>query len=697
MPDLSNTMRCREERRDKLRSYELIGDLPTFFARIGNIAKEYQFVSAAERRCMNLAMLFLPDLPNLVSNNGLLLRYKEIVNVIVEELRLPSILITDDIMFHGRGVAKFLYQLERLIYDELKARVLKLEQQLEQEQRDEKLQKKLQALRAISDGVTFRYAFANAIDIYVFARNKRTIYLESRFMQKLNSEHFLYTGELRDMSLQMSDILARWEMANTCYAPSVRLQPLSDLLMRDGDTKIRRAGKDKTWVRVSWKYSGEGMLLYLRIAGRVATRISSVRFFPRRDEYVAAPQMTSFTLLGDLSKAQMDLIIKNMIEILTPDVYPMMCGILSEKHSLLHRSQYLLINYLVSVIDFYDFAADMVPDDDYQAMMAELRDDRKKIARCFGDTEQSSGGGKLRPLFSEFSKFVRDATIREKIKSIIYPKLDEGRPFPLERCGFTTVLPENGFALPDDQINRDNLAAEYILGQVGGEAEKEAIRLESKPFLFRPDLYQEYDPGESSSKPYGEDGIISMAAYIENAGAVRQKIKRKTGESAFENAYTLLAAFVALMDNGILGARIHVPVDGALITSCKAGEMATFYIPKLFSAYIPAFALIERYHFRIGLPKKKAIEQFMGELSEKEITALTKGLNQKEEKETTLLQKHQRILDELPGDIQQLYDCGQSFQGWNFENLTYQSDKLARKFQRFLWDAAKKFLQFPAE
>lgn len=94
--------------------YTQLNEFWSFVDHIMQIAPEYDYVCARERRCFNLVARFLPDL-DMISTRALTLKYAEIAEFYRENRRFPRILILDDLMIHGRGIAKLLQQLEDML------------------------------------------------------------------------------------------------------------------------------------------------------------------------------------------------------------------------------------------------------------------------------------------------------------------------------------------------------------------------------------------------------------------------------------------------------------------------------------------------------------------------------------------------------------------------------------------------------
>lgn len=626
----------RASGRRYLLSYQRIDEMNDFLAAINDAASQYLYVSVAERRCFNLVARYIPDLGNLISNSGLLLQYRELATIYKKYSRFPRILLVDDLMVHGRGMAKILYQLEKLL-------TMELEQQ--------------GVLNCDMDHYHFRHMFTNAVDIYIYAKSDRDILMDDRFMRKVRCWKTLSLSELRDLSMQLTDSMAQWEIPNTSFVLSFRNKNLTEAL----------SGKQlEGWVCVPWKFQGEEMLQYIRLYGSVkVNRVSTIRIFPDRTA-TGEPQITSFTMLGDIRVADIQQITTGLYDILNQHGYPKLCGILAEEnYPILLQAKSQLINCLMSLSDFYDF----LEINDLSVVDENTENDAAKIARNFGTIEN------LQP---EFNRIMSDRLLVKKIGEMLNTFLNS-RTMPLiavspERCRLAGVL-----STEDDEQEKTNDRVLRVFYNVGIRAEKQALQYDGKPYSFSPEYYQSYKPGDDQ---YGVDGVIPVGGFFNITVQSNDSIRK---------IYRLIAAYVAAMDNGIMGIRLHVTDNGAeskLITLSKAGEMATFYFAQLFSMYIPAFERIERRSYLTGLTKSEAILAFFSERNDSELLEVFENVHDIQEWRKKKLPTKRDLEEALSWFVK----CKQSFRSWNLKNICYQSDRLQRRYQWFLEKKAMQFL-----
>lgn len=66
-----------------MHNYAAVANLDDFLDKIVDNASQFSIISASERRCYNIMARFLPSL-NIISNNALLLMYKEFAQYYIE-------------------------------------------------------------------------------------------------------------------------------------------------------------------------------------------------------------------------------------------------------------------------------------------------------------------------------------------------------------------------------------------------------------------------------------------------------------------------------------------------------------------------------------------------------------------------------------------------------------------------------------
>ena len=609
-----------------LRSYGLVAQLDGFFRKVAEISEQYEFISATERRCFNLAYKLMvgPSRDRLVSNCGLLLQHRQLAREYALHGRFPRVLLLDDLLVHGRGLGKFLHLLEYALEADLR-----------------------EMLESLNVG-DFRRKLVQSIDIVVFARCKRPLLLEERYLNRLRAYQELSSNQIHDLSLQLTDSLTRFEIANTCFVYSCQVDPATFDL------------KSNSWRRIEWTYRQETMELYVRFF--TSGRISTIRSFPGRYAALDAPFYTSFTMLGNLSSAALDLCVEKLGRILkqSGSSYSHLCGILLDNVTQVRNSKTQLLYFLCSVIDFRDFCQEMG-----QEFPLTMDDDLDKVSRNFGLR------GDLQP---ELGKLISSVDVLCQIKDVLYPILDQ----VLEPLGFMTE-----HTVSEAPVEDVNKCIRDIFYEVGIASEALAVYHADAIHHFLPDAYQNYDRKRYKTPP---DGILSIKDFNMLADNVLE----------LTNQYSRVAGFIAAMDYGIMGARVQSSIYGDMeFALCKAGEMATAYGPEQLAIALPAFELLERYSRKIDMAPLDAILEFCSGLTEEKMRSY---LNDKYySRIEELRQSYPNLIEELPVLANKycpmMYRAGHRIQDWNFENLTAQPNRGWMTYQWYLQKQALNFLR----
>ena len=608
-----------------LRKYGLVAELDVFFQKVAEISDQYKFISATERRCFNLAnkLMVGPGRDRLVSNCGLLLQHQQLANYYARHGRFPKILLLDDLLIHGRGLGKFLRRLEYA------------------------LELDLQGMTKSFDMGDFRRQLIRSIDIRVFARCKRPLLLEERYLDRLRPHLELSSNEIHDLSLQLTDALTRLEIANTCFVYSCQMDPAAFV------------SEPKNWRRIDWNYQQESMLLYVCLSAK--GRVSTIRSFSNRYAAWNAPLFTSFTILGSLSGSSLDHCARVLSEIFDQSGMDcsLLCGILKDRNPYARSSKTQLVNFFCSVIDLRDFFQETG-----QVFSQDVRDDLDKISRNFGVS------GDIAP---ELQEIVASGDVMNRIKEVLYPILDQ----VLEPLGFTAER-----APTEASVEEVNQAIRDIFYEIGIASEARAVYHSEAIHLFLPDAYQSYD--EENSRIFS-DGILSIRDFNVLA----------EDRLALSDPYCRVAGFIAAMDCGIMGARIQSSTYGEMeYALCKAGEMATAYGPERLAVALPAFDLLERYSRKIDMEPLDAILEFCSGLTEEKMRSYLN--DEYYSRVADLRRSHPDLIENLPSLAKKyckmMYDGGQQMQDWNFENITVRPDRGWMTYQWYLQKQALEFL-----
>lgn len=631
------------ENREELHiEYTQMDEFGFFINCIERMAPEYDYVCAKERRCFNIVARFLPQV-NMISSRALMLKYAEIAEYYRDNGRFPRILILDDLMIHGRGVAKVLQQLEDILVI------------------------KLLDMGVLKRNDSYRYTvykkLTESVTVFVYARTNGVLFLEPDYTEKLLAVKKLYAKEMRDLSLQLSIGMTEWDIANTSYVYSVRSDLITEHLLKQKDGRIGTS----EWVRKTWTYGGEEMILYARLHGNsTVNRIDTMRFFPGRCSEKGwgkdpLPLLTSFSFFGDLRKTTMRKLIKEVSQILQKAELNHLANILKEGSNeriniVLMQTQIQLISFFLSVAMLMDFCVDIMPHDMLDDIT--MRGDIWKISRNFGNH------GEICPELMQ----IRKKVLRNELKNTILQVIDEEAE-ELIQLSPGVALEQHGNGSKDTMavVNGELCKAIY---HVEMNSERKAYELSARPYRFMPEEYQEH---------CGQDGVISLSDLA----------KKKQFCANGANIYSYLAAFVAMMDSSAVSVRTKAirSRNGEIRVStlAKAGEKSAFYLPAKLAMFVPVFAVLEENTFNTPSTQKRTLRRYLEKLVNvyfsHDCSKLCRVLDNKEQviavKEAACdalgLPKHGETVEVDPQileEIDRLYDSGHSFYGWNFGNLT---------------------------
>lgn len=636
--------------------YTQLNEFWSFVDHIKQIAPEYDYVCARERRCFNLVARFLPKV-DMISSRALMLKYDEIAEYYWENGKFPRILVLDDLMIHGRGVAKLLQQLEDML-------VIKL---LE--------------MGVLKQSDNYRYMvyrdLADAVTIFVYARTTGVVFLEEGYLERLYAVKELCVGEMRDLSLQLSIQMKQWDIANTSYVYSVWSEVLTEYLL---DQKDGRIGSSE-WVRKTWSYGGEKMILYVRLHGRNAVnRVDTIRFFPGRcnrdnPRRESLPLLTSFTFFGDLRESVLHRLFEKVSCILQNAGLHNLANILKQNRNdqinfVLMQTQIQLISFILSVAMLREFCQDVIPEDRLSDVV--MRGDIWKISRNFGRRDE---------IRTELLQ-IRGKALRNELKEVVLCVIDEEaeeliQVDPIKALAQTErydIMSSDIMAAVNDNVRR-------AIYHVGMKSERKAYEQSSHPHRFMPEEYQEH---------CGKDGLISL----------RELAQKKQFNEESGSIFSYLAAFVAMMDSCAVSVRTKAirgrNGENRVCTLAKAGEMASFYLPEKVAMFVPVFAVLEKNTFGSQDARKRNIKHYLNELIRiyfhQDSSELTELLGDKIQADLVKAEAIEALdLRQVSGlivpsdyilrEFNMFYDGGHSFCDWNFKNLSINRKLVDGKYQ----------------
>lgn len=624
-----------------IRQYTVLDDLSDYLLGIRELIKDnmYQYTCIMERRCFNLVAHFLPDiLDQIVTSNGLLCSIKEIANYYKSRNIFPNILIADDIVIHGRNLARFLYVLEDGVVQVLKDEGV----DLDFDQR--------QALHR---------RLIDAVDILSYVRSKHPLLLEDGYIRKMQYHHSCSDMEIHDVSLQITDFLSRAGETNTSFVISFRKEILSNLIETDvGDweyTCFDASGDSR--ILENSQAPNRKMVSYIRTKrnGIPQNRISTVRYYPDEGK---SEWITSLTIFENCSAEMLqDVCVgieKKLAECDDGYRYPNLRSILKEQALQLREVRWQLVNLFISVADFFDFyeAHEGIDDEKLTERIERLiqQSNWKKISANFRGVGQQ--GGEDRHIDKELYQFCCDRALQRKVQECL-------KVVELLQCEDSD----------EKEVDQEclGMTARQLASRRGMDQEKKAHDLEERPYYFEPEKHN--------------GGAVAFFHFLKELG----ESETDHGTDVFPLTKGT-AAILNLLDSGIVSLKIHSVSDTrGLRTELKVGELATFYWPAQFSVYVPALALLERSCWRQNLEPKEAVCQFLKERAFVHGDQVPKHL---EAYGVEGVRKH------LLRYTNELYDCGLSYRSWDFDNLEQRSKEEVRQegIRAIILERAKEFL-----
>lgn len=600
----------------------------TFFSDVW--ASKHEYIVIFARRCYALNNAFLrmnfeekermEKAERIMTQNALLLYAGEFAQCYQKNGSFPRVLLVDDIMLHGRGVAKVLHDFESLICQELEE-IWKAEE--------------------FSDNDRY-YVHRNlvaATDIWIYAINEAPALIDTSLMRRITYVKKQRGNDLKDLSLRISNCLQKLNEPNTSYRYSFPI-PKSKLL-----------NPAETWQPVNWQYRGRPYTVYFKKLH------DNKSFFPMvythgmeyiktlsgdTEEYIWA---TGVAVGGDISTEAFNKVCTEVIEVLQdeagadkehPDKFSFLIRTLQNKNDLLQRQKVQLISFFLSAVHVYDFCQTYGIDIkyNYQASKEPFRQlektvlfDTHKVVTNFG--KKADVNDAIWALFVENSQLIRK----------LWDPLGK-----LQQITSQLSVEGNGEA-PED-YNTYNRMVEDIFYRLGTDSEYEAYEISTNKKRFMPSAYAE------------SPDVISLCKCISEA---EQELGRV-------NMHSALACLTVLVDCGLAAMNfVYNPVSKEVRCMFKAGELSTYTVPRRYHWFIPALVLIEKEYYDQG-ERCAALNEFIDQLSlDEDQTEPGNGADEDEKK----------ALAELKGNgrrfIDRIYRCGQKLSDWDI-NLVSADD-----------------------
>ena len=371
-----------------------------------------------ERRCFNLIARFSPELlDRVVTSNGLLCMGKEIARYYEENYDFPRMLVCDDIVIHGRNLARFFYGLEEEIVGILEAKGYEF---------------------AFEQRRALHRRLMDAVDICAYVRSKHPLLLEYGYIQKIEYDHACSDMEIRDISLQITDFLNRSGATSTSFVISFPKTVLTRQVETDVGAWKRGARNLYGCVNENESAPNRRMISYIRTVceGRPQSWISTVRYYPGEEKN---QWITSAPIFEDCSLERLQSICRQIDSHLEEEQargkqYQKLRSIIrEEKTPQLQEVRWQLVSFFASVADFFDFyeAYEGQPVQDEAAQRALVDGSNwKKISANFRGIEER--GRNDQRTDEELYRFCCDRVLQRAVQGILNVEM---KPFVLQPVG----------------------------------------------------------------------------------------------------------------------------------------------------------------------------------------------------------------------------------------------------------------------
>lgn len=466
---------------------------------------------------------------------------------------------------------------------------------------------------------TIHNELIRAICIYAFAQNRESILLDRR------SHRYTITctssRKLKSLSQKISRSLQQCGVANTSYSLS------ADLPRSFFQTECKSPRNLDT--SVFFRYRGNKLHFYYKNHHNKA--LETIHIYYSDKSNLPKTTCTSLVILGDIpyqkdtGSAFHALCVEIADEIRRIIPRSRIADILSYPQQELARPKAQMLSYLLSILSYANFFAEKISSKPQLIYKALLQSNYPKIAANF------DCAAKIKfEIVQLFSYISQNSGLSDRIFQILETRIQE------PKSGESTVS-ATGWQSGRSCRSDSHEFAEDIFYEVGMNAEYSANQYIQTQTPFDP------------VKPNNDS--IPFEQYL-------PLMQRRE-----VNAIPSIGCALNLMDSSLLTVDIDLNrSQEAVQCILKAGELATFVLPRRFLVLVPALSIVERECIRKGSNPKTVVSQFLDFLQD--YCYQENGVIRKED--VALLRKLRRSMLSLL----YLYAAGQKFQDWNVELLT---------------------------
>lgn len=577
-----------------------------YYKTIWNDPAEYKVLIARRMLNLNEALLKKWNANNkeqyfndgIMSNIAFLLSAKDIADRYARKNTFPRILICDDIMLHGRGISNLLDRFRQIVVNRLKEK----QGTIDTEQLDIDLR--------------------NSIRIYLFSRNKDDSLLFNKSAYRLHTILVLPVNYLRELSYFISLYLLNSGIPNTSYVIS------AELSWRHWNVINSVENLNSEYY---FRYMQKRQDVFFRKRGK--RFFETIRMYCPYDNPRLGCTLTSLPIFPDMYEESINKLCKQITEFLGGyNEYNHMRDILSQRDLELMKPRMQMLSFLYSILSLADFCRQYLYLEENELYKIMINGDINKIIINFDDSQ---------PFRREVLSLIKDICFDQAIGRTLWMYAEDviSESDELSTSKKTTAITGKFEYIkgPDNaQRIKINHRAENIFYAIGMKAEIEAYNHLRKTEKYRPN--------------YSMVDRTSFWDYL----------KEMTGSIEEHN----IGSVFGLMDSGLIAMNLEAIKEKdcnqfKVQTVLKAGEMATYILPRRFSVFIPAFAKVERYYGGIYKQPQDIISAFIDYLQD----YCYQQDNTIDSRDLKLL----KSLEELKSYLLMLYEAGQRFRDWNID------------------------------